>query len=299
MSDPTIKGMKRASPRANSSSKSTGSSIKKRNAPPKPIAKSSSADKAPARKAKKVKMTELEKPKKTEKKGAKESPKQQVASSKQKLAKSKATPSVKPEAPKTQAPKVDPAKKAPQKAASPAPQKSEPKEKEVKPQKNPAYDEAAALKAFNHAHKEFVSGKFAEARILFRTLIERYHGASEVTARARTYLSIAESRITVQDNFPSDADSLYDRGVLELNRGEYIAAQELFERAVKVQPEAPHILYGLAATRAKLGSVESAFEFLERAIRLQPTLRSRAQHDQDLSTLRTHPEFERIVFEDR
>jgi tetratricopeptide (TPR) repeat protein len=98
---------------------------------------------------------------------------------------------------------------------------------------------------------------------------------------------------------PRDADSLYDRGVIELNRGEYVAAQEMFERALKREPEAAHIHYGLAATRARLGSLDLALQSLQRALDLQPNLRVRAQHDQDLTSLRNDPDFDKLIFQPR
>ncbi|MBD0325411.1 MAG: tetratricopeptide repeat protein [Pyrinomonadaceae bacterium] len=167
------------------------------------------------------------------------------------------------------------------------------------PPRQPTQDEAAALRAFERAHKEFVRGHFGEARQLFRTLVEKHAGVSEVTARARTYLNIAEARLRAEPQLPRDADSLYDRGVIELNRGDYVAAQELFERALKREPAAAHIHYGLAATRSRLGSIDSALESLQRALEIQPTLRIRAQHDHDLTALRNDPEFERLVFAPR
>ncbi|MFN2454168.1 MAG: tetratricopeptide repeat protein [Pyrinomonadaceae bacterium] len=159
----------------------------------------------------------------------------------------------------------------------------------------PTQDEAAALRAFERAHKEFARGHFAEARTLFRALIEQHSGVSEVTARARTYLAVAETRLRTETALPRDADSLYDRGVIELNRGEFVAAQELFERALKREPQAAHIHYGLAATRARLGSITPALESLQRAIELQPRLRVRAQHDQDLAVLRNEPDFDALL----
>ena len=157
-------------------------------------------------------------------------------------------------------------------------------------------DESAALSAFERAHKEFVRGRFAEARNQFRVLVDKYSQVSEVAARARTYLAIAESRLRTESMLPRDADSLYDRGVIELNRGEYVAAQEMFERALKREPEAAHIHYGLAATRARLGSIDLALESLQRALDLQPSLRVRAQHDHDLNPLRNDPDFDRLIF---
>jgi tetratricopeptide (TPR) repeat protein len=167
------------------------------------------------------------------------------------------------------------------------------------PQPKPTRDEAAALKAFEKAHKEFSRGRFAEARNQFRALVEKHSGVSEVTARARTYLAIAETRLRTETMLPRDADSLYDRGVIELNRGEYVAAQELFERALKREPNAVHVHYGLAATRARLGSIDLALESLGHALENQPTLRIRAQHDQDLSALRNDPDFDKLVFAPR
>jgi tetratricopeptide (TPR) repeat protein len=167
------------------------------------------------------------------------------------------------------------------------------------PRRPPTVDESAALLAFEHAHKEFTRGHFGEARNQFRGLLEKYSQVSEVAARARTYLAIAEARLRTENMLPRDADSLYDRGVIELNRGEYVAAQEMFERALKREPEAAHIHYGLAATRARLGSLDLALQSLQRAVDLQPNLRVRAQHDQDLTSLRNDPDFDKLIFQPR
>ena len=161
------------------------------------------------------------------------------------------------------------------------------------------HDEAAALRLFEQAHKEFTRGHFAEARNQFRSLVDRYPNVSEVAARARTYLTVADARLRTELALPRDADSLYDRGVIELNRGEYVAAQELFERALKREPDAAHIHYGLAATRARLGAIDTALASLRRALDLQPNLRIRAQRDHDLSALHSQPEFEELVFTTR
>jgi tetratricopeptide (TPR) repeat protein len=164
------------------------------------------------------------------------------------------------------------------------------------PPPQPTFEEAAAITAFESARKEFTRGRFAEARNQFRNLIEKYSTISEVAARARTYLAVSEARLRTELTPPRDADSLYDRGVIELNRGEYVAAQELFERALKREPEAAHIHYGLAATRARLGAIDTALKSLRRALDLQPKLRIRAQRDSDLNSLRSDPEFDQIVF---
>ena len=303
MSDPIVKGVKRSSSRPASRQNSSTSSAKNRtlagkSARPKPIVKRSTAEKAPARKATKAGATVSAKGKTTKKKSA--TTRAKTAAAKPKTAAKGKTATRKP------VPAKQPKKRV---SAAAKPLRSKPKTARPSVSHRPASatptprqptrDEAAALRAFERAHKEFTRGRFAEARTQFRTLIENFAGASEVAARARTYLAIAETRLRTESTLPRDADSLYDRGVIELNRGEYVAAQEMFERALKREPEAAHIHYGLAATRARLGAIDSALESLQRALDLQPNLRVRAQRDHDLTILRNDPDFERLVFAPR
>ena len=298
MSDPSIKGAKRSSsrPAQHAPPKSSAKSRKltAKSAKPKP---KRSAEKAPVRKAvpsksaakaarpaSKQPKRPAAKPKNAKPSGGKSRP---VA------AKSKSVR--KPSASKTQPRKHAPAKPSKGHAAKAAPSKAALRPAPAPP-RQPSRDEAAALKAFERAHKEFARGHFQTARDLFRALIDQHAGVSEVTARARTYLNIANTRLHAEASLPRDPDSLYDRGVIELNRGDFVAAQELFERALKRDPDAADTHYALAASRARLGAVEAALQALERAVELKSVLRVRAQSDADLATLRNEPEFERIVF---
>ncbi len=311
MSDPIVKGVKRSPSRPASRQNSTASSRKsalagKTAARPKPIVKRSKSEKAPARKAQKsnVKQTSSAT---TKTKAAKSAPARKASQPKRAASKVKAkVPARKSKQPAKQTKKAAPARAAkaralPSKSAKKAVTLPPPKRPVPQPQppRQPTQDEAAALRAFERAHREFARGRFGEARTQFRALIEKYPSVSEVTVRARTYLNIAESRLRTETALPRDADSLYDRGVIELNRGDYVAAQEMFERALKREPAAAHIHYGLAATRSRLGSVETALESLQRALELQPNLRVRAQYDQDLALLRNDPDFERLIFTPR
>lgn len=301
MSDPVIKGAKRTSSRPAPHSASSKSSAKSRkltakSAKPKP---KRVAEKAPVRKAAPAKAAPA--PKKTasapnrSRAAAKKTPAKthakRAAGKARAAAPAKKKPVARPQPRKSVHAK---AAKGPSKAAPPQRAGARPAPTPVPRQ--PSRDEAAALKAFERAHKEFARGHFSTARDLFRSLIEHHAGVSEVTARARTYLTIADARLRTEGSLPRDPDSLYDRGVIELNRGDFVAAQEMFERALKRDPEAADTHYALAATRARLGAVESALESLERAVGLKPVLRVRAQTDADLAPLRNDPEFERIIF---
>ena len=311
MSDPIVKGVKRSPSRPASRHTSTGSSSKNRSLAnksagrPKPMLKRSATEKAPARKAtksnKQAAKSKATKPKAKSTTSAVR--RKTTAPAKKAVAKGKSPARKTATAPARQAKKsAAPAAKSritqAKKSAPPTSSARRPPPR-PEPPRQPTRDEAAALRAFERAHREFTRGRFADARALFRALVEKHAGVSEVTARARTYLAIAEARLRTESTLPRDADSLYDRGVIELNRGEYVAAQEMFERALKREPEAAHIHYGLAATRARLGAIDSALESLQKALDLQPSLRVRAQHDQDLTVLRNDPDFERLVFAPR
>ena len=298
MSDPVIKGVKRPTPRPATRS-ATSSKAKSRKLParPKPPAKRAGATKPPVRQAAKKTSAPKAAAKPTKAKQAaarttkKAMPvKKAKAPAKKAVTKSAKRPAARPTKHKAAA------KTRPARPSTPARAQTPPR---PAPRPKPSQDEMAAIHAFERAHKEFTRGRFGDARQLFRALIEQHPHASEVTARARIYLAIAESRLRTETVLPRDPDALYDRGVIELNRGDYVAAQELFERALKREPEAAHIHYGLAATRARLGSVVPALEALEHALNLQPNLRIRAQHDQDLAPLRSEPDYERLVFAPR
>src|SRR5437588_12346732 len=301
MSDPVIKGSKRSSSRPAPHSASPKSSARSRkltakSAKPKP---KRAAQKAPVRKAAPAKSASAPKASrpasKQVKRHAKPKPTKKAVGKARPAARPKAAAGKKKPAAKPQPRKSALAKTAKSHATKAAAQRTAARPAPAPP-RQPSRDEAAALKSFERAHKEFARGNFASARDLFRSLIEQHAGVSEVTARARTYLNIADARLRTEAALPRDPDSLYDRGVIELNRGDFVAAQELFERALKRDPGAPDILYALAAARSRLGAVESALESLGRAVELKPVLRVRAQTDADLAALRNDPEFERIIF---
>ena len=310
MSDQVVKSAKRLASRPASYSTATKSTAKStksasKTARPKPaLKKRSAAEKAPVRKATPARKASETKRARGPAGRATKPARKGAAKQARPAAKSRAATPVK----STKKAAAPAAKSQKQKQVPPTPVKSRaakpskpaapprPARPAPAPPRQPTRDEAAALKAFERAHKEFTRGRFSEARQLFRALIEQHAGVAEVTARARTYLVIAETRMRSENALPRDAEALYDRGVIELNRGDYVAAQEMFERALKREPEAADIHYALAATRARLGAVEPALQSLARSLELKPSLRVRVAHDLDFTLLRNEPEYERLLY---
>jgi tetratricopeptide (TPR) repeat protein len=88
---------------------------------------------------------------------------------------------------------------------------------------------------------------------------------------------------------------LYDHGVFALNIGDFSQARVFFEKALRLHPDAPHLLYSLAATHAQTGSHEEALNYLKRSIQVQPRFRAQAYNDADFSGLRDNRQFLELI----
>jgi uncharacterized Ntn-hydrolase superfamily protein len=87
----------------------------------------------------------------------------------------------------------------------------------------------------------------------------------------------------------------WNEGWTLFTRHRAVEALALMERAAALAPQNPEVLYDLAVVRLAAGKRIDAIDALERALRYNPKLRQQAGGDSDLSGLRGHPEFERLV----
>lgn len=150
---------------------------------------------------------------------------------------------------------------------------------------------AVALKVFEQAVKVFNRRQFSEAKTLFENLITRYPQEVEILARVSTYVHVCNQRLAQSENLPQSADELYDRGVFALNTGNFRAAREFFEKALQARPNEAHLLYSLAVTVLRLGSIDEALGYLKRSFELQPRFRAQALNDSDFADLREERKF--------
>lgn len=147
------------------------------------------------------------------------------------------------------------------------------------------------LRAFEQAVKIFNRRQYAEAKPLFESLQTRFPQEVEIVARAQMYIQVCNQKLTHAPHAPRNADELYDRGVYALNIGDFIQARAFFEKALRMKPDEPHLLYSLAATHAQTGAHEQALDYLNRTIQLQPRYRAQALNDSDFSELREDKRF--------
>jgi len=153
-----------------------------------------------------------------------------------------------------------------------------------------------ALKAFETALGVFNRGDFVAARASFQKIVEHYGGHTEIIARTQMYLTVCSRRTQSASSAPRSADSLYDRGVVEINRGQYDAAIALLEKALKSQPaKTGYVLYALAVAQVRSGRVDEGLANLERAIEAHGVCRSQARQDPDLAAIWGLNRFQEIV----
>ncbi|MBK7599271.1 MAG: tetratricopeptide repeat protein [Acidobacteria bacterium] len=154
---------------------------------------------------------------------------------------------------------------------------------------------SGAMKAFEHAVRVFNKRMFEEARAMFENVVTRYHAEVEFVARSQTYIQICNQKLVHHSATPRNADELYDRGVFALNIGDFQQAKSFFEKALRLKPDEPHLLYSLAATHAQTGSLEQAIDYLKKSILIQPRLKSQALNDSDFSGLRDNKQFQEML----
>ncbi len=80
-------------------------------------------------------------------------------------------------------------------------------------------------------------------------------------------------------------------------RGKAEKALPPMERAAELDPDYAEVQYDLAVIRAAADQHEKAIQALRKACQLNPKLRHQARKDDDLESLRDHPEFDDIVGE--
>lgn len=163
------------------------------------------------------------------------------------------------------------------------------------PKKAPTPGALAAVRAFEQALKAFNRHDFSSAKSAFVSILDKFGDQAEIVARARTYLTICEQRLARTPSAPRNPDALYDQGVFELNRGNSSLAIELFEKALKAEPRAAHVLYSLAAAYARVNEAQKSIETLRRAIAIQPVHRSHARRDLDFASLRNNETFQQLA----
>lgn len=87
----------------------------------------------------------------------------------------------------------------------------------------------------------------------------------------------------------------WNEGWTLFTRKQFQQALPKIERALILAPTNPELLYDVAVIRLAAGHADKALDALQEAIRLNPKLKAQAAGDGDLSALRKHPRFIKMV----
>ena len=148
---------------------------------------------------------------------------------------------------------------------APSPLESEPTRHETGPQFERVADGRMFYERARHFHK---NGQLKEARRL-------YHKTLSIN--------------------PSHVDALNNLGVLYIHEKEYFAAQDSFEKAIRLKPGYVDPHYNIACLHAIQGDPDKSLVHLKKAFSIDHAVRDWALMDNDLKDLRGLPEFEEII----
>lgn len=87
----------------------------------------------------------------------------------------------------------------------------------------------------------------------------------------------------------------WNEGWTAFTKKKFAEALVAQERAARIAPENPEVLYDLAVIRLAAGKKAEALEALRKALTLNPNLKKQAAADNDLAGLREDAEFEKLI----
>jgi tetratricopeptide (TPR) repeat protein len=141
------------------------------------------------------------------------------------------------------------------------------------------------LKVYEEAVSLFGQSRLPEA--MGRFLDAAKGPAPHIADKARSYAQVCERRTASFDLNLHTAEDHFNYGVERLNARDVDRAKDHLGRALKLQPDAEHVLYTMALCCGLAGDTDGACENLKRAIDLEPRNRILARQDPEFAALAT------------
>jgi Tfp pilus assembly protein PilF len=155
----------------------------------------------------------------------------------------------------------------------------------------------AQLKLFEQAVRLFHARNFAEARALFE---KAQNGPNrEMAHNAELHIRMCNRRLERPVVDLKTAEEHYNYGVAMINARNLAEAHQHLESALKMEPQADHVLYALALCKGLAGDVDGAHEHLKRAIELEPRNRIAARQDADFALFFDQPQMQQLLFPEK
>ena len=149
----------------------------------------------------------------------------------------------------------------------------------------------------------YQQGDFAEAVAMFNQVVESEGDLAEqvIPLIGLSYLRLGEHALAVAAlkkaiaAEPENAEHHLNIGVAWHGLEDYESAIESYDVAMKLDPEHPSPHYNLACAYAKMGNTDAAISSVTAAIARAPEFREQAAIDEDLTSLRELPAFQKLV----
>ena len=153
-----------------------------------------------------------------------------------------------------------------------------------------------ALKHYEDGLRSLQEHKFEKAKA---SLQKALTGPDKsLVDRAKVHLVSCEQHIeTVALHFKSPEEH-FDYAISLMNTGDYVTANEHFEKLLKQDPKSDYVLYGIAALHCLTGHVEDSLKTLGEAVQANPALRFQARNDSDFQNLAEDPRFTELLYPD-
>lgn len=165
-------------------------------------------------------------------------------------------------------------------------------------QKNPAHQK------YEQATKLLYRGDYKKAQSGFESILKKYPDEKHLIARIELFLRLCKANNARPIAAPKGLVELYDAGVYKHNRGDYEKAIDSFSQALPKAGKQPNpseepnlgaVHAAMAASYARMGSIENALQNLKKAIEADEVNRFHAQHDPDFDSLDSHEDFQELV----
>jgi tetratricopeptide (TPR) repeat protein len=155
---------------------------------------------------------------------------------------------------------------------------------------------ASAVQAYEAAIKLMHAEQFEKAIKCFETLIVEHPEEPEIQERAKVLIHACEKKVhdKARTVLRSSEDH-YNVGVADLNSRRLESAIQHLDQALKLAPNADHVLYALAAANALRGNRDQALNYLKESIHRRPENRFMAIRDSDFDSLQDDADFKQLV----
>jgi len=157
--------------------------------------------------------------------------------------------------------------------------------------------QAQALKHYEDGLRALQERKFEKAKASLQKAIATAPDKS-LADRAQVHIAACDQHLETSTLHFKTPEVHFDYAISLMNTGDYVAANEHFEKLLKQDPKSDYVLYGLAALHCLTGHIEDSLRTLGEAIQANPALRFQARNDVDFQNLAEDPRFTELLYPD-